>query len=97
MNGIPKKIPKLGDYGFAKILDPNEVSAIKPHTNIGTAIFKAPELLKGESFNYRTDIYAIGVLAYYMLFGCLPFDPKNNNKDDLIKNQDIGELRFDPA
>ncbi|MBN1771393.1 MAG: protein kinase, partial [Deltaproteobacteria bacterium] len=41
----------------------------------GTVAFMAPELLRGESLDVRADLYAVGVLAWYLLTGALPFGP----------------------
>ena len=63
------------------------------HTHIGTSYFKAPELLNmHEVFNYKTDIFAIGVTAYYMIFGYVPFYPF----EYIVEILKIGELVFNP-
>ncbi|NMC72155.1 MAG: serine/threonine protein kinase [Myxococcales bacterium] len=41
----------------------------------GTVAFMAPELLRGEPLDARADLYAVGVLAWYLLAGTLPFGP----------------------
>ena len=63
---------KLGDFDFAKIVEgetvttPDEVQLEKPYT--------APELLKNSTFaTAASDIYALGVLWYFM--ACLPQEP----------------------
>ena len=41
----------------------------------GTVAFMAPERLRGEPLDARADLYAVGVLAWYLLAGRLPFGP----------------------
>ena len=44
----------------------------------------APEIIKRENYNEKVDIWAIGVLAFKLLTGNIPFNGKNNIE---IKNQ----------
>jgi serine/threonine-protein kinase len=63
---------KLIDFGMAKL-------GARPRTEasnfvVGTAQYMAPEQILGELVDARTDIYALGVVAFRMLTGQLPFD-----------------------
>ncbi len=46
--------------------------------------YLSPEQIKNEAVGCQTDFFAIGVIAYRILFGRLPFDGKN--EDELIKS-----------
>lgn len=65
---------RLVDWGFAHVVDVDSPVAVdRP----GTVEFAAPELVclpKGHCyFPPKTDCWALGVMAYYMLTGCTPF------------------------
>jgi len=52
---------------------------------VGTDAYMAPEILKGEGYDRRVDWWAIGVLAFHMMTGTLPFFHRNAKKmHDLI-------------
>lgn len=71
--------PKLGDFGVAKILGPDfATSLVSLHTHtgalLGTPAYMSPEAAEGVAeFTARADVYSLGVLAYRLLVGRLPF------------------------
>ncbi|HIO96674.1 MAG TPA: bifunctional protein-serine/threonine kinase/phosphatase, partial [Leucothrix sp.] len=48
-------------------------SVIEHNQIVGTANYSAPEYFKGETGTNRSDIYSLGVIAYEMLTGKLPY------------------------
>ncbi len=61
---------KLADFGAAI----NRVSDRTVITNVGSPAYMSPELVTGQAqASHLTDIYALGVVMYYMLTGKLPF------------------------
>jgi eukaryotic-like serine/threonine-protein kinase len=73
---------KILDFGLAKLAqnagsDSNEVTMTTPHTAIGvvmgTASYMAPEQVRGEVSDPRTDIFAFGAVLYEMLTGVRAF------------------------
>jgi len=68
---------KVLDFGIAKILSGDGNKAIPALTAIGQTVgtleFMSPEQLRGKTLDGRSDIYALGMVAYEMLTGQLPF------------------------
>jgi serine/threonine-protein kinase len=72
---------KILDFGLAKLVRPvsdADVTASLTETKAvaGTLPYMAPEQLRGEPVDARTDIYAAGVVLYEMATGRLPFGEK---------------------
>jgi serine/threonine protein kinase len=62
------------DFGSTKVAGLAEIKSVVEHTNIvGTANYSAPEYFKGEQGTNRSDIFSLGVIAYEMLTGKLPY------------------------
>ncbi|MBR2980239.1 MAG: serine/threonine protein kinase [Myxococcaceae bacterium] len=64
---------KLMDFGLAKHLASDSEVTATGHI-VGTYRYMAPEQLRGERIDGRTDLYALGVLLYELLAGRPPFD-----------------------
>ncbi len=63
---------KLGDFGLARSLQ-QESDLTQSGSFIGTPLFASPEQIRGESLDYRTDIYSVCATLYYLLTGQAPF------------------------
>src|SRR5437773_5435804 len=71
----------VADFGVAKALSDLSSLAMTATTNlitamgttVGTPAYMAPEQVGGDVVDHRADLYAIGVAAYEMLGGRLPF------------------------
>jgi len=63
----------LGDFGIAKDLDPNVERFTNPGELIGTPAYMSPEQALGDRITEATDVYSLGVMAYEMLTGRVPF------------------------
>ena len=65
----------LTDFGFGKVVPYGE----KTDEGFGTPCYASPEIISRKSYDKATDIWSIGVLAYYLIYGQLPFDDEDSN------------------
>lgn len=63
---------KLLDFGIAKALD-SDLKLTQTGTQVGTALYMAPEQIQNTPVSPRTDLYAIGLLIYQGIFGRYPW------------------------
>ncbi len=61
----------LTDFGLAKPRHDHTVTT--GGTLIGTPEYMAPELAEGQEADFRTDIYALGVILFELVTGRVPF------------------------
>jgi serine/threonine protein kinase len=71
-----KSVPKLVDFGLAKIIGPSE----KTTEPFGTLGYVAPEVLKKEPYTFSCDLWSLGCIAYALLSGSLPFDHESQKE-----------------
>ena len=77
-----KNIIKIADFGFARAIEPNELSK----TYCGSAAYAAPELLQGIPYSGPiADIWSLGVILYIMCCSSMPF--RDTNIKTLLKDQ----------
>ena len=77
----PKGVPKLLDFGIAKLLKPElyaqtlapTVTSLRPMT----PDYASPEQVKGQPITTASDIYSLGVLLYELLSGHRPYRIKS--------------------
>ncbi|HEY0427079.1 MAG TPA: protein kinase [Pyrinomonadaceae bacterium] len=70
-------IPKLLDFGIAKILDPDLIhESINPTSTmmrLMTLEYASPEQIRGDEITRCSDVYGLGVLLYELLSGHRPY------------------------
>ncbi len=105
---------KILDFGLAKLTDQRAVTAgeataapSSPHREtvsmIGTPGYMAPEQLRGEAVDHRSDLFNLGAILYEMLVARRPFPGESTSQvrnailnDDPIEMLEAG-VPFDPA
>ena len=97
----PKKYTiKLSGYGCSKRLKSLSMSC---NEYCGTLVYMAPEILKGEEYNFKCDLWNIGIIIYRLLYGKSPYlgeteyaliknIDKYGNKIIKIKNKELEDL-----
>jgi len=60
------------DFGIARTADASGLTGTG--MIIGTPAYLSPEQVSGEAVDHRVDLYALGVMAYELLTGRVPFD-----------------------
>jgi len=81
---------KIIDFGLSKFLQ-NEPTA---RSFLGTRGYLAPEMLQRRDYDKAVDIWALGVIVFVLLCGCLPFDDDSTAvpTDEVVKEKFV--LRF---
>lgn len=60
----------LGDFGLVRLL---ESTCELAHTRVGTPYYLSPEIIQKQPYNYKTDVWSLGVLLYEMAALQRPF------------------------
>jgi len=84
-------VVKIIDFGSTKIAGIEEItSPVERVSLLGTVNYTAPEYLRNEMPSNRSDIFSVGVIAYEMLTGELPYKERAFTKK-------INRLDYIPA
>ena len=83
---------KITDFGFARYFDNDMVI----QTVCGSPMYMAPEIMKKKKYDFKSDLWSVGIIFYEMLVGRTPFKAKNIfdlmrqiEKQDIRLPQDI--------
>ena len=68
-------VPKLLDFGIAKLLGPTETGETRAELRAMTLDYASPEQVRGAAMTTQSDIYSLGVVLFKLLTGKLPYAP----------------------
>ena len=74
---------KVVDFGIAKAAGNTAQNVTKTGLVVGTPEYMSPEQLAGDKLDGRSDIYSLGLVAFNMLTGQLPF-PASSAQESMI-------------
>jgi serine/threonine protein kinase len=79
---------KLLDFGLAKLMPEHGASPFTTKTGVmlGTPEYMSPEQARGIGVDYRTDIYALGILMFEILAGYRPFPSLGDSLATLLQH-----------
>ncbi len=80
-------VPKLLDFGIAKLLEPGGVGSHVTRTGFRalTPESASPEQVRGEPVTVSTDVYSLGVLLYRLLTGRSPYRGAMNTELNIVR------------
>jgi hypothetical protein len=79
---------KLMDFGISHMVDLERLTVTGQL--LGSPAYMAPEHVEGRPLDFRTDVFAVGIVLYQLTVGKLPFEGKNPH--EVLKR--IAECKF---
>ena len=68
-------VVKLMDFGISHMVDLERLTVTGQL--LGSPAYMAPEHVEGRQLDFRTDVFALGIVLYQLCVGRLPFEGKN--------------------
>jgi serine/threonine-protein kinase len=81
-------VVKLMDFGISHMVDLERLTVTGQL--LGSPAYMAPEHVEGRPIDFRTDVFAVGIVLYQLTVGKLPFEGKNPH--EVLKR--IAECKF---
>jgi len=70
------------DFGMSRFINTNEDMDT---FRIGSRLWNAPEILRGERYNNKCDVYSFALIVWELINGVLPYKDLNLSQNDLVK------------
>jgi serine/threonine protein kinase len=78
---------KLADFGIAKATEQSSITQVG--SVLGTAAYLAPEQARGEEAGPAADLYSLGVVAYQLMSGRLPYEASSLTELALKQQREV--------
>jgi serine/threonine protein kinase len=72
-NGPAGEIPKILDFGIAKLIGGDDERVTRDGSFVGTPTYMAPERFRSGECGGRSDVYAVALVLHQALTGSLPY------------------------
>ena len=79
----PDGVPKLLDFGLARVLTREEEERTETAFRILTPEYASPEQIRGEEITTSSDVYSLGVVLYELLTGERPYRLKTRSPEEI--------------
>jgi calcium/calmodulin-dependent protein kinase I len=83
----------IADFGLSRIIEREHFHLLT--TMCGTPGYMAPEVLRRQGYDTQVDMWAIGVITYFLLCGYLPFERGTDN--EMMQAILHADYSFEPA
>ncbi|TMW64234.1 hypothetical protein Poli38472_012856 [Pythium oligandrum] len=83
---------KVGDLGLGRHLSENTLEA---HSKVGTPLYMSPEVLRGEGYDWKSDVWSLGCILYELAMMRSPFKSEGLNLYGLF--QKISKGDYEPV
>ena len=86
----------VDEQGYLKLIDFSCAKYVvgRTFTIIGTPHFLAPEVINGQGYSYPADLWSLGVMIYFILYGKFPFADHLNDPMEIYQNILNSRLSF---
>ena len=74
--------PYITDFGISKFYEPQDY--LNQTQSCGTPAYMAPEVIRGNEYNAKVDVYSFGILMYEVVTDCDPY-PDLTGSESQIK------------
>lgn len=81
---------KVGDLGLSRELSEHTVQA---HSKVGTPLYMSPEVLRGDGYDFKSDIWSLGCLLYELAMLKSPFKSEGLNLYSLFQKISQGDFQ----
>ncbi|CAD8209914.1 unnamed protein product [Paramecium octaurelia] len=80
---LHKGVAKITDFGFARVIDTG-MNDPAYFSRVGSPLYMAPQILEGQPFSSKCDVWSMGIMLFEMLYGKPPWD--GDSQYNLLQN-----------